>query len=75
MFILLVLQLALVIWVFVNQTEFLDTMSNIVDEAWAKNNEANGYPMYPLQISVSFTSNSVLYTILIISNFYYVFHT
>ncbi|KAM7345932.1 23 kDa integral membrane protein-like [Cochliomyia hominivorax] len=50
MFILFVLQLALVIWIFVKRQQFINTMSDAVDKAWSKNDQANGYPMDVLQI-------------------------
>lgn len=53
MFILFALQIALVVWIFVKRQQFLNTMGNAVDTAWDKNNDANGYPMDALQMSVS----------------------
>lgn len=53
MFILFVLQLALVIWAFVKFSDFLKAMDDAVNLAWEKNNDANGYPMDSLQIGVS----------------------
>lgn len=53
MFIALCLQVALVVWIFIKRKEFLNTMDSIVNEAWSKNDEANGYPMDVLQIGVS----------------------
>lgn len=51
MFILFVLQIALVVWIFVQRTEFLNTMGEIVDKAWTKNDDSNGYPMNGLQMA------------------------
>ncbi|CAD7015438.1 23 kDa integral membrane protein [Ceratitis capitata] len=50
MFILFCLQVALVVWVFVQRAEFLKAMSDLVDTAWKENNTANGHPMNALQI-------------------------
>ncbi|XP_017474773.1 PREDICTED: 23 kDa integral membrane protein-like [Rhagoletis zephyria] len=53
MFILFCLQVALVVWVFVQRSEFLKTMRDLVNTTWDKNdNSANGiHPMDALQIS------------------------
>lgn len=53
MFILFCLQIALVVWVFVERADFLKTMRDLVDTAWKENDSAKGYPMDALQISVS----------------------
>lgn len=53
MFIAFCLQIALVVWIFVKRTEFLNTMDTVVNTIWEKNDQANGYPMDALQISVS----------------------
>ncbi|XP_065370017.1 CD63 antigen-like [Calliphora vicina] len=51
MFILFALQVALVVWIFVKRQQFLNTMGEVVDKAWEKNNDANGYPMNGLEIA------------------------
>lgn len=61
MFILFACQLALVIWIFVKRSEFLNTMSDMVQTAFDRNNDADGYPMDALQIAVSIYAFYVLY--------------
>ncbi|XP_061402418.1 CD63 antigen [Musca vetustissima] len=51
MFIVFVLQIALVVWMFVKRNEFLNSMDQVVTTVWEKNDSANGYPMDALQIS------------------------
>ncbi|KAH8415989.1 hypothetical protein KR222_006090 [Zaprionus bogoriensis] len=51
MFILFALQLALSIWIFVENDKFLQTMGDLVDTAYNQNDAAKGYPMDALQIS------------------------
>ncbi|XP_054738361.1 CD63 antigen [Anastrepha obliqua] len=51
MFILFCLQVALVVWVFVQRAEFLKTMGDLVNTAWNQNDSANNYPMDALQVS------------------------
>lgn len=53
MFILFALQLALSIWIFVQNDSFLSKMNNLVETAWGQNDSSNGYPMDALQLSVS----------------------
>lgn len=53
MFILFGLQLALSIWIFVQNDYFVGKMGELVDAAGKQNDAANGYPMDALQISVS----------------------
>ncbi|EDW57283.1 23 kDa integral membrane protein [Drosophila virilis] len=51
MFILFGLQLALSIWIFVQNDYFVGKMGELVDAAGKQNDAANGYPMDALQIS------------------------
>ncbi|XP_073845836.1 CD63 antigen-like [Musca autumnalis] len=68
MFIVFCLQVALVVWIFIKRTQFLNSMDNVVTTVWDKNDQANGYPMDALQISfkccglngaVDYTSNGL----------------
>jgi len=65
MFILFALQLALSIWIFVENDNFLNKMNNLVESAWKQNDSANGYPMDALQLSVSKLQKLKLRSILI----------
>ncbi|XP_017865331.1 PREDICTED: 23 kDa integral membrane protein [Drosophila arizonae] len=51
MFILFALQLALSIWLFVENSSFADRISEVVNKAWLENDDANGYPMDALQLT------------------------
>ncbi|XP_073845829.1 23 kDa integral membrane protein-like [Musca autumnalis] len=51
MFIVFCLQIALVVWMFVKRTDFLNSMDKVVTTVWNENNETNGYPMDALQIT------------------------
>ncbi|XP_023162718.1 23 kDa integral membrane protein-like [Drosophila hydei] len=51
MFILFALQLSLSIYIFVENDTFAEKISELVNKAWAENDDANGYPMNALQLS------------------------
>ncbi|XP_013098676.1 23 kDa integral membrane protein [Stomoxys calcitrans] len=51
MFILFCLQIALVVWIFVQRTQFLNDMDTVITTVWNKNDASNGYPMDAVQIS------------------------
>lgn len=72
MFILFVLQLALVIWAFVQYNEFLNAMNDAVNMAWEKNDDANGYPMNSLQIGVSTSINFFIFAFSIKYHYFYI---
>uniref|UniRef100_A0A034WH04 Tetraspanin n=1 Tax=Bactrocera dorsalis TaxID=27457 RepID=A0A034WH04_BACDO len=53
MFILMCLQIALVVWSFVEKTDFLNSMNNIVHNAFENRNDDADNPMNILQITFS----------------------
>lgn len=74
MFILFGLQVALVVWIFIKRSQFLTTMGEIVDKAWEKNNDANGYPMNTLEITVSYFNHKIVLFIQLIDVFLIFFY-